>query len=179
MDTRTQGPVALRSPRLAAFAVATVWTGLGLWVFAAAVPAALATAGFGVGVSTVVVAGCTTADRGDTVEIRCATTDHRVVVGVPRPHRPGDRIVVATLDGTLHARSSGRLGMNLVGMVALLLAALLPTADLVRSSAAARRGARVWRAGPAASEALGRTVATLVATALVGIVVVTAMSLLD
>jgi len=170
MDTRIRKPVAIRSPLLAVWAATAVWTGVGLWAFAAAVPVALQTAGFGTHTSTVTVTTCTTFDRGETAEIRCATTTGQTVLGVPRQHRAGDRIVVATVDGQLHARSFGRLGMNLVGMVALLIAAMLPAADLLGSRRTDRR---------AVGEALGRTAAAMVGIALVGIVVVTVMSLLD
>src|SRR4051812_26435620 len=122
MDTRMRKPVAIRTPFLAVWTASAIWTGLGLWAFAAAVPAALATAGFGTTASTVTVTTCTTLDLGETVEIRCATTTGQTVLGVPSPHRVGDRIVVATINDQVHARSFGRLGMNLIGMVALLIA---------------------------------------------------------
>ena len=170
MDTRMRRPVTIRSPFLAVWTVTAIWTGLGLWAFASAVPVALATAGFGTHTTTVTVTTCTTFDRGETVEIRCGTTTGLTVRGVPRQHRAGDRIIVATVDGQSHARSLGRLGMNLVGMVILLIAATLPPADLLGSGRADRAAAR---------EALGRTAAAMVGIALVGIVVVTVMSLFD
>jgi hypothetical protein len=170
MDTRMRKPVAIRTPFLAVWTAGAVWTGLGLWAFAAAVPVALETAGFGATTSTVTVTTCTTINLGETVEIRCATTTGQTVLGVPSPHRPGDRIIVATINGRLHARSFGRLGMNLIGMLALLVAAALPPADLLGSGRPDRAAIR---------EALGRTAAAMVGTALIGIVVVTVMSLLD
>jgi hypothetical protein len=170
MDTRMRRPVAIRSPFLAVWTAAALWTALGLWAFAAAVPVALETAGFGTHISTVTVTTCTTVDRGDAAEIRCTTTDGRTVLGVPRQHHAGDHITVDITDGQLHARSYGRLGMNLVGMVALLFAVLLPPADLLGSGRTDYRAVR---------EALARTAASMAGIALVGILVVTAMSLFD
>lgn len=170
MDSRIRRPLAIRSPFLAVWTAAALWTALGLWAFAAAVPVAVATAGFGTHTSTVTVTTCATVDRGDTAEIRCGTTDGRTVLGVPRQHRAGDRVIVDTSGGQLHARSFGRLGMNLVGMVALLFAVLLPPADLLGSGRSDRRAVR---------EALGRAAASMVGIALIGVVVVTAMSLFD
>jgi hypothetical protein len=170
MDTQMRSPAGLRAPQLAVWAAAVAWSTLGLWAFTAAVPVAASTAGFGAHTTTVVVTSCTTVDRGETVEIRCTTADGRTVLGVPRIHRPGDRVVVATVDGSVHARSLGRLGMNLIGMLALLALALLPLAELIRAGRADRTALR---------DAVGRTATAMVVIALLGIVIVTVMSLLD